>query len=179
MPKLIDTNVLIAGSAANPLSGHAGTASPLEPELREIVLSSLTAFADSGDHIVLDLEGQIRSEYEANLGYCPALRDQDYGLLLLQELEQTQRINFVTIGWDATEGAASLPQELTVIVTDRADRKWVAAALAHSQLYENVFPPIVYAAESDWFIIEHQLAAEGFLFERLLPEAWYQKRHQS
>jgi hypothetical protein len=173
MPKLIDTNVLIAASARNPLSNVAGIASPPEPELREQVFQWLIAFADSDHQIVLDLEGYIRSEYEANLGYSTALRDQEYGLLLLQDLEQNQRINYVTIESDPEEGAARLPAHLAVIVTDRADRKWVASALAHSQLYDGVFPPIVYAAESDWYVIEDALGREGYLFERLLPDDWY------
>lgn len=178
MPKLIDTNVMIGASAANPLSSLASIASPLEPELRQLVFNRLTEFADSGDSIVLDLEGHIRSEYEGNMGYSRALRDQEYGLLLLQDLEQTQRINFVTIDWDHAEGAAALPAELAAIVTDKADRKWVAAASAHTELFEGQFPPIVYAAESDWFVIEEVLRQRGFLFERLLPDAWYQSRHQ-
>jgi hypothetical protein len=179
MPKLIDTNVLIAASASNPLSDLASTASPADPELRKKVLDDLLAFADSGDQIVLDLEGHIRSEYGNKMGYSTALRDQHYGIQLLQELDQTSRINYVTIEYDEFEGGASIEPELHPIVSDKADRKWIASAVSHRELYDGVVPPIVYAAESDWYFIESELGERGFLFERLLPKDWYKSLRKS
>ncbi len=179
MPKLIDTNVLLAATASNPLSGLASEVEPPEPELRKLVFEYVVIFSESDDHIVLDLEGHIRSEYGNKMGYDTSLRDQDYGILFLQDLEQTGRINYVSIDFDHVQECAVLDPELDSIVSDRADKKWIAAAASHKCLYENVTPPVVYAAESDWYVIEDQLGEKGFLFERLLPEEWYQSRHQS
>lgn len=179
MPKLIDTNVLIAACATNPLSELASKASPLDPELRIKVFKDLVKFADSGEHIVLDLEGHIRSEYGNKMGYGTALRDQEYAILLLQEFEQTSRINYVTIEFDELEGGAGIEPELHPIVSDKADRKWIASAVSHRELYDGVVPPIVYAAESDWYFIKSDLRERGFHFEQLLPDEWYQSLRKS
>lgn len=61
------------------------------------------------------------------------------------------------------------------LVTDREDRKWVACALAAQILFGQV-PPIVYGAETDWFIAEVQLRGIGLCFQRLLPDDWYTSR---
>lgn len=68
------------------------------------------------------------------------------------------------------EHIAELSDELTDIVTDREDRKWVACAISSQDMYGES-PPIVYAAETDWFVIEAALEEFGITFKRLLPNA--------
>mgnify|MGYP006149897991 CR=1 FL=1 len=72
------------------------------------------------------------------------------------------------------ERVAELPEELANIVTDREDRKWIAAARA-AHKYLGLKAPIVYAAESDWLRVEETLKPYGIVFCRLLPRDWYKK----
>jgi hypothetical protein len=73
------------------------------------------------------------------------------------------------------EHIAVLDPAHEVLVADREDRKWVACALAAQILFDQV-PPIVYGAETDWFIAEEQLRKIGLCFQRLLPDNWYISR---
>jgi len=73
------------------------------------------------------------------------------------------------------EHIALLESAHEVFVTDRADRKWVACALA-AQILSGQAPPIVYGAETDWFIAEKQLMGIGICFQKLLPDDWYTTR---
>ena len=73
------------------------------------------------------------------------------------------------------EHIAVLDPAHEVLVTDREDRKWVACALAAQILFDQV-PPIVYGAETDWFMAEEQLKERGLCFQRLLPDDWYRSK---
>ena len=172
---LIDTNVMMAASAVRELSNVAMRAMPREVELREQVFEWLAAFDQSDCHIVLDDVGLIRDEYEDNLPYN--WREQEYGLQVLQNKVDRTQVDIVPIESLQANGEhiAVLEPEHEKLVTDRADRKWVACALAANVLH-GVMPPIVYGAESDWFVAEAQLTAIGLCFVRLLPDAWYQAR---
>jgi hypothetical protein len=101
-----------------------------------------------------------------------AIGEQEYGQLVIQKKLDFNQVNWVTIDFDEN-GHGKLSDELAEIVYDRADRKWIAAALAHEILYESR-SPITYGAESDWFCIEGALAPHGIEFRRLLPDDWYQ-----
>lgn len=180
MPKLIDTNVMLAASAVyNDLSALADEASPPDAELREIVYEELKRFEESDEAIVLDDEGLIRDEYERNMPFNSRMDPQEYGMLVLQKKLDYNQVNWVTIEVLEANGEriGIIPEELKAIVTDREDHKWIAAASSHHVLH-GVFPPIVYGAESDWFVIEDALRQRGFLFQRLLPESWYRSSHQ-
>lgn len=180
MPKLIDTNVMLAASAIHSdLSALVEDASPPDPELREMVYRALLAFEESDELLVLDEEGLIHAEYERNMPFNHRMHSQEYGMLVLQNKQDRNQVSWVTI--DVLEGNGErlgvIDEELAKIITDREDRKWIASALSHDVLYGQV-PHIVYGAESDWYVIEDSLISRGFLFERLLPEEWYQSRHQ-
>lgn len=172
---LIDTNVMMAASAISDLSGLSEYAMPLEPEYREIVFEWLAGFDQSDDSIVLDDEGLIWDEYYDNMPFN--MREQEYGLLLLQSKIDNGLVDYVTIETIEANGEhiAILEPKLEGIVTDRDDRKWVACALAARIIYGAV-PPIVYGAETDWLVIEDRLQAIGLQFIRLLPDAWYEER---
>lgn len=169
---LVDTNVMMAASAVRELSNLATLAMPQEIELREQVFEWLADFDQSDRHIVLDEVGLVRDEYERNMPYN--WREQEYGMQVLQsKLDRNQAV-YVPI--DSVEGngehIAVLEPAHEALVTDREDRKWVACALAAQTLFNEV-PPIVYGAETDWFLAEAQLKAIGLCFQRLLPDTWY------
>lgn len=177
--RLVDTNVMLAASAIHRdlLSLDDNGAEPPEPQLREIAYNALRAFEESERYLVLDEEQTIAEEYGRNMSYNEAMRDQEYGLQVVQEKIQRCQVNWVTI--DVVEGngerIAVLCPELEPLVHDREDRKWIAAGLAHHVLHE-VAAPIMYAAEFDWYHLESQTSILGIEFERLLPDSWYEEK---
>jgi predicted nucleic acid-binding protein len=172
---LIDTNVMMAASAVRELSNVATRAMPREVELREQVFAWLAAFDLSDSRLVFDDAGLIQDEYNRNLPHN--WQEQEYGQQVLQsKLDRTQ-VEFVPIDTLEANGEhiAVLEPQHEVLVTDRDDRKWVACALSADVLH-GVVPPIVYGAESDWYVAEAQLCAIGLCFVRLLPDDWYQAK---
>lgn len=172
---LIDTNVMLAASAVLELSNLAQRAMPQEIELREKVFAWLAEFEKSNDQILLDEEGLVRAEYERNMLFN--MYGQEYGMQVLQNKIDRSLAEYVPI--DTFEGngehIAVLAPEHETLVGDREDRKWVACALA-AKNYLEVTPPIVYGAETDWYVAEEALRGIGIDFRRLLPDDWYQAR---
>lgn len=172
---LVDTNVMLAASAVQELSNLAVRAMPQEIELREMIYKWLVDFDQSDRRIVLDEEGLVRDEYERNMPF--SMREQEYGMQVLQSKLDRNLAAYVPIDSLQANGEhiAVLDPIYEVLVTDREDRKWVACALAAQILFDQV-PPIVYGAETDWFIAEEQLKGIGLCFLRLLPDDWYTSR---
>lgn len=172
---LVDTNVMIAASAVNDLSRRFPDAMPEEIELRELVYEWLAKFAQSDDWIALDEDGLIREEYERNLPFNA--HGQEYGMQVLQyKLDRNQAIHLPIKSLEANgEHIAMLEPEYEELVKDREDRKWVASALS-ARTHCDVVPPIVYGAETDWYVAEKGLIAIGLCFHRLLPDEWYESR---
>lgn len=172
---LVDTNVMLAASAVQELSNLVTRAMPKEIELREKVYAWLKAFDESDKRIVLDEEGLVQAEYERNMPFN--MHGQEYGILVLQNKLDRGLTEFVPIDSLKANGEhiAVLDPAHEKLVMDREDRKWVACALAAKILFGEV-PPIVYGAETDWFIAEKELKAIGLCFERLLPDEWYNAR---
>lgn len=169
---LVDTNVMLAASAVSELSNLAVRAMPQEVELREVIYEWLVGFEQSDRHIVLDEEGLVRDEYERNMHFNS--REQEYGMQVLQNKLDRNLADYVPIDSLEANGEhiAVLDPAHEALVADREDRKWVACALAAEILFDQV-PPIVYGAETDWFIAEEQLRGIGLCFQRLLPDYWY------
>lgn len=169
---LVDTNVMLAASAVSELSNLAVRAMPQEIELREMIYEWLVDFDQSDRRIVLDEKGLVRDEYERNMPFN--LREQEYGLQVLQYKLDRNLADYVPIDSLEANGEhiAVLDPSHEGLVTDREDRKWVACSLAAKILFDQV-PPIVYGAETDWFIAEAQLREIGLSFHRLLPDDWY------
>lgn len=172
---LIDTNVMLAASAVLELSNVAVRAMPQEVELREMIYEWLVKFDRSDDRIVLDDVGLVRDEYERNMPYN--WREQEYGMMVLQsKIDRMQTDDVPIESLEANgEHIAVLDPAHDLLVTDREDRKWVACSLAAQILFGEA-PPIVYGAETDWFIAEEQLISIGLCFQRLLPDDWYTSR---
>ena len=169
---LVDTNVMLAASAVSELSNQAVRAMPQEIELREMIYEWLADFDQSDRRIVLDEEGLVRDEYERNMPFN--LREQEYGMQVLQSKLDRNLADYVQIDSLEANGERIAVLDLAheALVTDREDRKWVACALAAQILFDQV-PPIVYGAETDWFIAEEQLRGIGLCFQKLLPDDWY------
>ncbi len=172
---LIDTNVMLAASALSDLSDVAVRAMPKEIELREMVYVWLADFDQSDRRVVLDEEGLIQDEYDRNMPFN--MREQEYGMQVLQNKLDRSLVEYLPIETLASNGEhiAVLEPAHEALVPDREDRKWVACALAAQILFEQS-PPIVYGAETDWYIAEEQLKAIGLCFQRLLPNDWYDSR---
>jgi len=172
---LVDTNVMLAASAVHELSNLRLRAMPREIEYREMVYEWLADFEQSDRRIVLDEAGLVRDEYERNMPYN--MHEQEYGLRVLQSKIDRNLAEHVPIDSLEANGEhiAVLEPAHELLVKDREDRKWVACALAAKILFEQV-PPIVYGAETDWYLAEEDLKGIGLGFQRLLPDAWYQAR---
>jgi len=172
---LVDTNVMLAASAVSELSNLAVRAMPQEIELREIIYLWLAEFDQSDQLIVLDEEGLVRAEYDRNMPFN--LREQEYGMQVLQyKLDRNLAVYVPIDSLEANgEHVAVLEPIHEALVADREDRKWVACALSAQILFDQA-PPIVYGAETDWFISETQLRGIGLCFQRLLPDDWYTSR---
>lgn len=172
---LVDTNVMLAASAVLDLSNQAVRAMPREIELREMIYEWLADFEQSDLRIVLDEAGLVRDEYERNMPFNQ--REQEYGMQVLQYKLDRNLVDYVPINSMEANGEhiAVLDPAHEILVADREDRKWVACALAAQVLFDRM-PPIVYGAETDWFIAEEQLGGIGLLFQRLLPDDWYTSR---
>ncbi|HDS7953858.1 TPA: hypothetical protein R8G72_002054 [Citrobacter youngae] len=172
---LVDTNVMLAASAVSELSNQAVRAMPSEIELREMIYDWLSSFEQSEQSIVLDEEGLVRDEYERNMPYN--FLEQEYGMQVLQYKLDRNQVVYVPINSIEANGEhiAVLDPVHEALVSDREDRKWAACALAAQILFDQV-PPIVYGAETDWFIAEEQLRGIGLCFHRLLPDEWYSSK---
>jgi predicted nucleic acid-binding protein len=172
---LVDTNVMIAASAVNELSRRFTDAMPEEVELRELAYEWLASFDQSDNWITLDEEGLIRDEYDRNLPFNA--HGQEYGMQVLQNKhDRNQVIHLPIKSLDANgEHIAVLDPEHEELVKDREDRKWVATAIS-ARTHCDVAPPIVYGAETDWYVAEKGLISIGLCFLRLLPKVWYESR---
>lgn len=172
---LVDTNVMLVASSVSELSNVAVRAMPREVELREAIYKWLVEFDQSESRMVLDDIGLVRNEYERNMPYN--WREQEYGMFVFQSKIDRMQVDSVLIDSLEANGEhiAVLDPAHEVLVTDREDRKWVACALAAQIIFDQV-PPIVYGAETDWFIAEAQLKEIGLCFQRLLPDDWYSSK---
>jgi predicted nucleic acid-binding protein len=173
---LIDTNVMLAASAVLELSNVATRAMPREIELRQIVYEWLVSFEQSNDRIVIDDLGLVRKEYERNMPF-EEWHAQEYGIQVLQNKFDRNLVDEVPIDDLEANGEhiAILAPEHEKLVSDREDRKWVACALSTLILHDES-PPIVYGAETDWYIAKDQLERVGIRLHPLLPNEWYEAR---
>ena len=170
---LVDTNVLIAASAAMarrrgvPLLPHHREVSPPDPALQEQVLHWLEGFAASPAHLVLDVAGAINIEYHHKLDF------HDYGIEVVMAKLYRDEVDRVQVDYDR-DGAGILPQPLDEVVHDLADRKMVAAALQALSLPGS--SAIVFAGDTDWHDWEAELTRTGLTLLPLIPD-WSRTRH--
>lgn len=164
---VVDTNVLIAASAADPAHPKDIDATPADPALREAVWKWLFKFEQSESHLVLDWAGHIEAEYGKKLGF------NDYGIQVVMHKWSTAAVDGVEVSYD-NDGHGVLPATLAAVVHDLADRKMVAAALAaHAMFGEGC---IAFAGDTDWHDWEGALAAHQVRLEPII-ETWSRQKH--
>ncbi len=149
--QLIDTNVLIIGSAAiDPRYEDVS----VDATAIEAVFEWLTEFRDDASRkLVLDDLWKIYEEYQNKLN------GQHFGLQVVHHKLQSC-LRTVPVVYDG-HGYGVVAPELTVI--DQSDKKFVAAALNDPSGIH-----IVNAADSDWKEQAGVLAAHGIFVEELL-----------
>ncbi|WP_440965180.1 hypothetical protein ACL58G_03475 [Massilia sp. GER05] len=171
--RVVDTNVLIVASAAHATSPFPEDETPInEAELREQVLAWMEAFEnDPHRHAVLDWDWHICTEYQNKL------TEQDYGWLAM--MHKRDKSEVVWIGTEVDEhGHAVLPATLGASVTDLADRKMVAAALA---VNDEARPcKLTNACDTDWLDCDDALTEANVEAEHILEDwlraKWSEKK---
>ena len=168
---VVDTNVLIVASAADDGSPFRPDATPVQEEsLRSEVLNWLQVFeTDSGRFVVLDWDWHICGEYQNKLD-----PDQDYGWLAIMAKRDRNEVVWIGIEVDAN-GHAKLPAALRKAVSDKDDRKMVAAVLAAKT--EGHGCNLVNACDTDWLDCEQALIDAGVDTHHVL-ERWLRDKHQ-
>jgi predicted nucleic acid-binding protein len=154
---VVDTNVLIAASAADPITPKDIDATPQEPELRLQVWEWLNEFQFSDAHLVLDGTLKIEAEYSNKLGF------NDFGRQVVQHKWDYCAVDLVDVQYDA-DGHGMLPATLAPTIHDTADRKMVAAALESKA-------PVAFAGDTDWHDWETVLRQHGVTLEPII-ETW-------
>lgn len=169
--RVVDTNVLIVASAADEASPFRPDATPVEEaELRQQVLDWLTEFeTDAQRHAVLDWDWLIFGEYQNKL------TEQDYGFLALMAKRDRNKVVWVGLETDV-HGDAVLDAALAAAVTDRADRKMVAAVVAASG--QQPVCKLTNACDTDWLDCADALVAHGVELEELI-ELWLRAKWQA
>jgi hypothetical protein len=165
---VVDTNVLIAASAADPVHPTDIDATPEDPALRLKVWNWLRDFGSGPTRIVLDMAGKIQKEYRNKLDY------NDFGLQVVIRKSDTNAVDYVEIAYDSNDDGC-IPEELEPYVHDRADRKMVAAALESLSLFGEGC--IAFAGESDWHECEDELIEFGLILEPIIEE-WSRKKFE-
>lgn len=164
---VVDTNVLIAASAADPQHPKDIDATPPDPALRQQVWRWLDAFQQSESHLVLDGAGAIFDEYNRKLGF------NDFGIQMVIHKWSTAAVDDVDVAYDA-DGHGVLPDTLSSVIHDAADKKMVAAALAAYVLYGEGC--VAFAGDTDWHDWESALGEHHVLLEPII-EAWSRQKH--
>ena len=153
---VIDTNVLLVADGKAPQMSDA-CRTMCEDRLRRV---------QAKEQVVLDSDQFILSEYHNKLS---PYKSPTYGSAYLKWLLQVQgdirHVAWVTITPTNAEKSKfnEFPQDAALEAAfDPADRKFVAAANAHSEK-----PPILEAADSKWLGWEAQLKVHGIQVEFL------------
>ncbi|MBF0622154.1 MAG: hypothetical protein HQL54_09545 [Magnetococcales bacterium] len=169
--RVVDTNVLIVASAADDGSPFQPGATPVEEQsLRKHVLDWLIDFEkDSERHAVMDWDWLICGEYQNKL------TEQDFGLLSMMAKHDRGEVVWISLSTDS-DGHAVLQESLSTSVTDRADRKMVAAVLAAKR--EGHPCKLTNACDTDWFDCADVLIEHGVEVEQLI-ETWLYKKWQA
>jgi hypothetical protein len=164
---VVDTNVLIAASAANPTDPKDIDATPADPAQRMRVWQWLSEFQFSSSKMVLDTANGIYSEYTNKLGF------NDYGIQVVMHKWSTAAVDNVEVAYDS-EGHGILQSPLLEVIHDLADKKMVAAALDCLAKYGEGC--VAFAGDTDWHDWEADLLANNILLEPII-EDWSRQKH--
>lgn len=165
---VVDTNVLIAASAADQTHPKDIDAAPHDPALRKKVWEWLNAFKNGTSRLVLDGANKIYEEYLNKLAW------QDFGIQVVIHKWSSCQVDMVAVAYDASDHAL-LPATLLDTIHDLADRKMVAAALASRNEYGQGC--VAFASDSDWHGWEAKLKGHGVELEPIIEE-WSRKKYE-
>jgi hypothetical protein len=164
---VVDTNVLIAASAADPTHPADIDATPREPHWRRKVWEWLDNFQASDSLLVLDRDQEIQSEYQNKLGF------NDFGIQVVMHKWQTSAVEMVDL--EPTEaGYRCLPRPVAAAMHDLADHKMAAAAYVASNGSGPC--PVAFAGDTDWHGWEEILTAHGIALEPVI-EDWSRTKY--
>ena len=164
---VVDTNVVIAASAADPVNPKDIDATPDDPALRLVIWNWLDEFSKETTRLVLDRRGRIQGEYGSKL------KEDAFGIQVIIHKWSTSAVDIVEVEYDA-DGHGVLPDTLSDVVHDNADKKMVAAALqSHAQFGEGC---VAFAGDTDWHDWETCLAQHHVLLEPIIEE-WSRAKH--
>jgi len=164
---VVDTNVLIAASAADPVHPKDIDATPPDPALRRAIWQWLTEFQIGSSRLVLDYQQGIEKEYRNKLGFS------DFGIQVVMNKWDTVAVDLVSVEYDS-DGHGVLPESLMPVIHDKADRKMVAAALAsHAEFGDGC---VAFAGDTDWHDWEEHLLRHQVDLEPII-EAWSRQKH--
>jgi len=164
---VVDTNVLIAASAADPIHPKDIDATPDDPALRMRVWQWLDQFQASPSRMVLDSAMEIYNEYQHKLGF------NDFGIQVVIHKWSTAAVDMANVQYDEY-GHGMLYPPLEAVIHDNADKKMVAAALDSLQQFGEGC--IAFAGDTDWHDWETDLQAVGLLLEPIIEE-WSRIKH--
>ena len=164
---VVDTNVLIAASAADPVHPKDIDATPSDPRLRQKVWKWLHLFEQSESRLVLDSAGKIYEEYNNKLGF------NDFGIQVVMHKWSTAAVDDVPVEYDSHGDGVLIPT-LDPVIHDAADKKMVAAALASQVKFGEGC--IAFAGDTDWHDWEQALGEHQVLLEPII-EAWSRQKH--
>lgn len=163
---VVDTNVLIAASAADPLHPKDIDATPDDPVMRQKVWEWLNEFDTGTSRMILDSRGSIFKEYSNKLGF------NDFGIQVVMHKWDTIAVDLVDVAYDSY-GDGIIPEELESVIHDRADRKMVAAALESKRVFGEGC--VAFAGDTDWHEWEDVLLQRGLILEPVIEEWSRQK----
>lgn len=166
---VVDTNVLIAASAADPIHPKDIDATPVEPEWRQKVWEWLARFDQGDSRLVLDDALNIFDEYRNSR----LLDHQSYGIQVVMNKWSTAAVDSVAVDYDLN-GEGVLPPTLGSVIHDGADKKMVAAALASHAIFGEGC--VAFAGDTDWHDWEEALVAHQVLLEPIIEE-WSRAKH--
>jgi hypothetical protein len=164
---VVDTNVLIAASAADPVHPKDIDATPAEPHLRREVWAWLDRFDQSESRLVLDSGLRIYDEYNNKLGF------NDFGIQVVMHKWSTAAVDVVEVEYDQYGDGVLVPT-LDPVIHDAADKKMVAAALGSQAVFGEGC--IAFAGDTDWHDWEIALGEHQLLLEPII-EAWSRQKH--
>lgn len=147
--RIIDCNIWLVS---------AGKGSHMSSACQALCLQWLQDFWKSEDSLVMDVFNSIGKEYRANFRRY-GVNPQDVAYQVLNSLQSAQTRRIADVRFEIDEnGHAILPDDYPPAVFENADKKWVAAHLAHPER------PVIYnAADTDW------LKSEQFLINKNIP----------
>lgn len=164
---VVDTNVLIAASAADPTNPTDIDATPDDPAVRYRVWEWLDRFQASDSRLVLDCDQEIDGEYRRKLGF------NDFGIQVVMHKWDTVAVDLVELEFE--EGRYQvLPDAISRAMHDLADHKIAAAAYVAENILGTC--PIAFAGDTDWHGWEDVLADHGVSLEPVI-EDWSRAKY--